>query len=364
MNRSASRGAIVGASTVDVAAIERSLAPKERLIEYFAADDRLLIFVLSRQSTHFVVVPVTSATIAEQARQARDLVAGRRANASGPLIALYANLVQPLERRGLLAGTEGLVVVPHGALTYLPFAALRESATAPYLAERFSILTLTSASALVPLRIAIGAATSGNEVFAPLTKELPASRDEAVAVSRALTAKPRIDGDASELAVRRALHDASIVHVASHGTLDADRPMFSAVALAPAASAADTRPDNDGRLETHEVLGLDVRSRLVYLSGCETALGASGQTSFHTGEDYATLAQAFLFAGARNVVATLWRIDDRGATEFATRFYGALAESTPASALAAAQRAMIHDTRYNAPYYWAAYTLSGAGILQ
>ena len=364
MNRSASRGAIVGASTVDVAAIERSLTPRERLIEYFAADDRLLIFVLSRQSTHFVVVPLTSDTLAEQARLARDLVAGRRANASAPLTALYGNLVEPLERRGLLAGAEGLVIVPHGALTYLPFAALRESSTAPYLVERFSILTLTSASALVPLRLAIGAAASGNEVFAPLTKELPASRDEAAAVSRALATNPRIDAAASESAVRRALHDASIVHVASHGTLDADRPMFSAVVLASAASAADTRPDNDGRLETHEVLALDVRSRLVYLSGCETALGASGQASFHNGEDYTTLAQAFLFAGARNVVATLWRIDDRGAAEFATRFYGALDESTPASALAAAQRAMIHDPRYSAPYYWAAYTVSGAGTLQ
>ena len=194
--------------------------------------------------------------------------------------------LRPLEKRDLFAGARGLVLVPHGALTYLPFSALRDSPRSPYLAERFSIITLTSASALVPLRQTTTEAASGGQVFAPLTKELPASRDEATAVSRALTAHASLDADASEAAVRRALRSASIVHVASHGILDADRPMFSAVALAPSRTAST--PDDDGRLETHEVLGLDVASRLVYLSGCETALGASGPTSFHTGEDYTT----------------------------------------------------------------------------
>ena len=361
MNRSASRGAIVGASTVDVPSIQRSLAPGERVVEYFTAQDRLLIFVVSPQRVQFVKVPVSDTAIAEQARLARDLVATRNANASAPLSALYANLVRPLEQRELLAGADRLIVVPHDALTYLPFAALRASDSAPYLAERFSVVMLTSASALVPLRRARPAATRGNEVFAPLTKELPASRDEAAAVSRTLAANPTIDASASELAVRRALHLASIVHVASHGTLDTARPMFSAIALAPASGADDAGPENDGRLETHEVLGLTVNSALVYLSGCETALGASGSTGFRGGEDYTTLAQAFLFAGARNVIATLWRIDDRGASEFATRFYGALRASTPASALATAQRNLIHDPKYALPYYWAAYTVSGAG---
>ena len=76
-------------------------------------------------------------------------------------------------------------------------------------------------------------------------------------------------------------------------------------------------------LEVHEVVGLLVRSRLVFLSGCETGLGAAGARAFAAGEDYATLARAFHYAGAREVVATLWRVEDRGAAEFAAkiRFY-------------------------------------------
>jgi CHAT domain-containing protein len=140
--------------------------------------------------------------------------------------------------------------------------------------------------------------------------------------------------------------------------------MFSAIALAPPSRAGDVTPSNDGRLEMHEVLAMEVGSRLVYLSGCETALGAATPTSSRSEEDYATLAQAFLFAGARDVVATLWRIDDRGAADFAIRFYQSLRSTSPTEALALAQRALIHDQRYAAPYYWAAYTVSGAGTIQ
>src|SRR5262249_54055842 len=153
--------------------------------------------------------------------------------------------------------------------------------------------------------------TSGGRVFAPLTHALPASRDEAAAVAFALAVAPTLDSAASERALRDALQSSPIVHVASHGTLDADHPMFSSIALAP--PTRNAAPANDGRLEMHEVLAMDVTSRLVYLSGCETALGAAAPTSSRSDEDYSTLAQAFLFAGARDVVATLWRIDDRAA---------------------------------------------------
>ena len=364
MARVDSRSAILGASTVGVNAVKASLAPDERLLEYFETTDRLLIFVVSRQSVDFAEVPIGSASIAEQARLARDLLRDPKRDASTTLEALYASLIAPLDERGLLTGARQLVIVPHGPLTYLSFAALRKHEGAPYLAEQFSITTLTSASAIVPLRARARTTAVGSRVFAPLTRELPASRDEAAAVASTLAVAPTLDSSASERALRDALTSSSIVHVASHGTLDAERPMFSAITVARPSRAADFSPSNDGRLETHEVLAMKVASRLVYLSGCETALGAATPTSSRSDEDYATLAQAFLFAGARDVVATLWRIDDEGAAEFAGRFYKSLRSASPAEALAQAQRSLIHDPRYSSPYYWAAYTVSGAGTIQ
>ena len=120
-------------------------------------------------------------------------------------------------------------------------------------------------------------------------------------------------------------------------------------------------PADDGRLEVHEVLGLTIGSPLVFLSGCETGLGSAWSTSFDRGDDYTTLAQAFLYAGARNVVATLWRVADESAAEFAASFYEAFRSSGAADALALAQRRMIGDARYSAPYFWASYQVSGAG---
>jgi len=148
-----------------------------------------------------------------------------------------------------------------------------------------------------------------------------------------------------------------MVHVASHGVLNSINPLFSRIELA----RRSDRPEDDGRLEVHELLDLSVRSPLVYLSGCETGLGLAWSTDFARGEDYTTLAQSFLYAGARNVVATLWRIEDDGAAAFAQRFYRHLRQLSASEALAATQREMRGDPKYGAPYYWAAYFLTGGG---
>jgi CHAT domain-containing protein len=255
------------------------------------------------------------------------------------------------------------VLVPHGALAYLPFAALVRDAPAGkrYLVQDYEMVMLASASALPALRArAPATTTSAASVLAPLPAELPGSVDEAAIVASAFTGvRPSTGSLATEGALRSALARSAVIHVASHGVFDARSPMFSGIRLASTSTLRD--PDDDGRLETHEVLGLDVRSELVFLSGCETALGPAWGSSFERGEDYVTLAQAFLFAGSRNVVATLWRIDDRGAAEFARRFYATLSHASPMESLAAAQRAAIAGVRYRNPYYWAPYVVSGSG---
>ncbi len=162
---------------------------------------------------------------------------------------------------------------------------------------------------------------------------------------------------ATEQSVRTALSSGHTVHLATHGILNARNPMFSRVALARNGGG----PADDGRLDVHELLSLDVRSPLVFLSGCDTGVGNSWSTSYAIGEDYSTLAQAFLFAGAQNVIATLWAIEDQGAGEFAGHFYDALGATSPVQAVAAAQRAMLADDRFSAPYYWAGYQLAGSG---
>jgi CHAT domain-containing protein len=113
-------------------------------------------------------------------------------------------------------------------------------------------------------------------------------------------------------------------------------------------------------LEVHEILGLSTTSPLVYLSGCETALGGAADNSFTSSSDENSLAQAFLIAGARTVVATLWKVDDAAAAAIADGFYHQMrAGAYPEDALAKAQRRSLKGA---ASFTWAAYTVSTTGL--
>jgi CHAT domain-containing protein/tetratricopeptide (TPR) repeat protein len=358
--------ALLGASSLDASRIQQSLRPREALLDYFATPDTLIAFVVTADSVRVVRMRVRPSELAGRVRVVRDLIAARtsEANASRDAArALHDVLIAPAERVGALRGIERLVIVPHGALAYLPFAALRDPRTDRHVVERYAIQYLPSATALPVLRrtdlTAEQTATGTPVGFAPFPDALPATpREVHRFVERVPRASSRVGSAASERALRSALADRGIVHVASHGELNAHNPMFSRIRLAVGRSGDRT---DDGRLEVFELFGLSVRSPLVFLSGCDTGSGTAWSTDFEQGEDYVTLARAFLFAGGRNVIATLWRIDDTGAEELAGRFYANLQRMTPADALAAAQRAMLKDTRYAAPYYWAGYQLSGAG---
>jgi len=356
---------ILGASTVGATDVRRSLQAGEALVEFLSTSERLLTFVVTREGVRWTESPITEGDLAERVRSARSVIASRGPGGDAPLRGLHERLIAPLERSGMLAGVRTLVVVPHGALAYLPVAALLHDTPsgARYLVEDYSLLWLASASALPMLRGRAAARGSAQaSVLAPLPAELPASRDEASAVVRASGARSWVGDAATERVLREALARGGVVHVASHALNEARSPMFSGIRLAT--PSGPRQPDDDGRLETHEVLAMSVRTPLVFLSGCETALGPAWGTSFERSDDYVTLAQAFLFAGAQNVVATLWRIDDRSAADLAGRFSRALTGASPAEALATAQRELIRGGTYRRPYYWAAYVVSGSGIVR
>ncbi len=356
--------ALLGAAPANAAAIRASLSPGEVLLEYLVTPDRLLIFVADHQRLTTLSHSVQAADLAARVRLARELLAHRGADESRDQVlrALFDELILPVDSAGLLRDARRLVVVPHASLTYLPFAALIDRRSGHHLVEDFVLLHVPSAAALGALRT--GSAASGGGVaagagFAPFPDQLPSTRREVQSFRQAVPgAATFIGSPATEQQLRRALEGEGVIHVATHGEMNARNPLFSRLALAP---GRGNDGDDDGWLEVRELLGLHSRSPLVFLSGCETGLGAAWSTEFETGEDYTTIAQALLYAGARNVVATLWRIDDAAAGDFAARFYGKLRTVAVPEALADAQRAMLADPRYRSPYYWAAYEVSGGG---
>ncbi len=187
---------------------------------------------------------------------------------------------------------------------------------------------------------------------------LPASRVEAETIL-ALVApderKAALDFDASyQTATQGELDQYRFVHIATHGLLDEIHPELSGLLL----SQVNRQGGNEnGYFTTLDAFNLKLNAELVVLSGCRTALGKEVR-----GEGLMGLTRGFMYAGARRVMASLWQVNDAATAELMKHFYrGMLGEKKllPAAALRAAQLEMLKDPRWNAPYYWAAFTLQG-----
>ena len=119
------------------------------------------------------------------------------------------------------------------------------------------------------------------------------------------------DLNANEDNVRsRDLGGYRVLHVATHGLLDAERPQFTGVVLSLVGNKS-----NDGFLRTDEIFNLKLGSPLVMLSACETGLGKEKR-----GEGVIGLTRAFMYAGAPRGVS-LWSVADRSTAELMTDFY-------------------------------------------
>jgi CHAT domain-containing protein len=267
---------------------------------------------------------------------------------------LHRILLDPWKDTGVLRGVDHLVIVPHGALAALPFAALWNRSSGRFAIEDYAITTLPSVAALAKCCDSVRVDLSRMLILAPLANELPGTRREAKAIARVIPgAEVKLGAASTEQDALAGLAAGRPLHVASHGSHSAQNPLFSRMVVG---SALRESPGNDGLLEVHEILGLSTSSPLVYLSGCETALGREADNAFASSSDENSLAESFLIAGARTVVATLWQVDDAGAASVAEDFYAQLRSgASPDDALARAQRRAL-KTAHN--FTWASYTVA------
>ena len=186
-------------------------------------------------------------------------------------------------------------------------------------------------------------------------QRLLSSRAEVESVGALVAATKRsvlLDFDASKSRLNAAGRP-RIVHIATHGVLDTEHPERSGLVLSRRAPDGKTV---DGFLSLAEVYALSLPADLVTLSACETALGEEVR-----GEGFIGLARGFLHAGARAVVASLWKVHDRATAELMKAFYvGVLQLGLPHDkALARAQKVLASQERFKSPYYWAGFVLSG-----
>ncbi len=310
------------------------------VIEYAMLPDSLAIFCLTRHGIVAERVPIDRGALATRVLSfARKLQA--RQDVSGEAASLHALLIAPVA--STIAGARELVIVPDRELNMLPFAALHDGAR--YLIESYSVRVAPSAARL-PNRFADpGAASNAVVISDPATNRaprLPGSRREAESIAAIHGASILQGDDATRARVSVAMASSAIVHYAGHA--DSNAETYGALLLA-------SNGNDSGLLSASEIAALDLRARpLVVLSACGTLRGNPTHVA-----GMPSLARAFLAAGARAVVGTLWEIDDDVAAHLFIRFHERLgAGEVPAGALRAAQLEMLQssDPRLRHPSSW------------
>ncbi len=328
--------------------LEAALPAGTALVSYHILTDRILIWTVRRSGITGVSVARSAKELEAQVRNFTTLVSrpGQDRALDPVAQSLFTALIQPA---GLQAD-ERIVLEPFGILHNLAFAALKNGGR--WLVEDHAVSEVLTAGS-------IAGATAGRFpdghailVFADPDGSLPAADKEAAAIAGLVPGVAVLAGaQASKDRFEAAAPRATVVHVAAHAEFDPLDPLSSRIRLAGSPGAA-------GDLQAREVYGLQLgKVDMLVLSACETSIGSPSP-----GDEVIGFNRSFLTAGVRNLVSTLWSVNDQATALLMAVFYKTIsAAAQPASlpdGLRAAQLFLLHDRVTASPFYWAAFTLT------
>jgi len=408
------RSGISGAGAESVAplplpAIRKQLLGKDAvLLEYLTGPQQSHLWVVSRTSFRHYALP-GEATLRASVRRLYDSLTAANRLPSGATIEqreaeqaaadvrasreakALAGILLPMPADAL--GKASLLIVGDGPVQMVPFALLPDPGDPNRrLGGAHALAVEPSASVLARIRDAAPPATDGRvlivadpaysrsavhsgERWPPLLPTsyspplrsaidgrlaslppLPMSRVEAQEIAKLASGRAvtLLDFAATPAALRRqAAEPFSVIHIATHTLLDDRHPDLSGLVLSLVNRQGHRQ---DGFLPLLDIYKLRLRAHLVVLSACETNIGNDLR-----GEGLLSLARGFLYAGARQVVASLWKVDDRATAVFMQRFYTALLRDnlTAPAALRRVQDQMSQDPAWRSPRFWAGFVLEG-----
>jgi CHAT domain-containing protein len=341
---------------------EQVLDNKTALLAYALGPKESVLWVVTRDTWNAHFLP-PAAEIAKKVLAFVNSRQGTESDAVRSLAQLSQVLLPPRER--LLEGRR-LLILPDGVLWFVPFEALIDATdihsghmdlqNPDYLLRNHEIVYAPSATVLTTIRRrTITENRRWEKDFLGLAPEtyaampaLPYARLEVEMIAKLFPdgmSHVRLGSDATKTALQTEdLRRYRYLHFATHGVADTDKPQFCGLVL----GAADL-------LHTFEILNLECDADIIVASACESGLG-----ELMSGEGMVGLIRAFLYAGARSVVASLWRVHDESTARLMQRFYAHLKAGTmdKSEALRRAKLELIDDG-WRHPYCWAPFVLIG-----
>ncbi len=385
--------------TAAVNDIQKALDKDQLLLEYFIGDETIYIFALDRDKLTVETLP-RDESFAENFRGMTGSLRRVTQRQKFPQYSkqLYDWLIAPVEKR--IAKKKRLVIIPDGPLAYIPFEALiRENPVAggtrpdfgklPYLLRTHEVSYHYSANLFLNSRnkldeerqtqFAFGGYApfadadeevikseegifgeffsmmrSGNQDF----KLLKHSDEEVEDIIDAFddhddVARGFLSDRATEENFKRRAGQFRYLHLATHSFVNNEKPELSGVAFHP----TDSTSSEDGILYASEIYNLDLNADLVVLSSCESGIG-----KLVKGEGVMALTRGLLYAGAPNVLVSLWSVLDEDTSVLMRQFYNTLLKKNGkrnARALREAKLAMLEDPATAAPHSWSSFVLIG-----
>ena len=334
----------------DVHELQKKLGEDDVLVEYTALGDELLAFIVTQNSVRVSRRLMSVAEINQHLHALRFQIDTLRFGAQSirrHLSALTEKINIHLRRlyeqliRGL--GTlnhHKLIVVPHGALHYLPFHALHDGEK--YLIEACEISYAPSAAIFQQCMQRSKHGLERPLLMGVSDEQTPRISDEIRTLSEVFPEATVFIGDtATTEALRQNSAGVDVLHLACHGQFRSDNPLFSALRLA------------DGWFTVRDAYNLKLENALVTLSACET-----GANVVKPGDELIGLARGFFSAGARSVLLSLWMVDDETTDQMMVDFYQEMKQGRSlAASLRAAQLKILKERPH--PFFWSPFILVG-----
>lgn len=347
--------------------IQSILQNDEALISYFTSESRIYIFNITKSS--FDVYDELKNEDAEK------LIIGFRNSIIYNDKELFVELGYTLYQQYLskIKLKENLIIIPDGRLASIPFEAFLLKKTdenelyqdLKYLSLKSSVSYQFSAT-IFKNGLSSPSKDSQNEALfcAPIAfpniginlASLPGSKSEVdnIAVifrnNKFLTQSFQ-EKNATELKIKSEnLLKYKYLHFATHGLVNETKPELSEIFL-------QKEGNEDGNLYSGEIFNLKLNAKLITLSACQTGLG-----KITKGEGMIGLSRALVYAGAQNLIVSLWTVNDNSTSDLMQKFYAELLlnkEQNINKSLQMAKKKLIKNPSYSAPYYWAAFVLIG-----
>jgi CHAT domain-containing protein len=338
-------------NSTELNSLQRQIGNQKTLIEYVKFDSKVSAFIISEETIDFVPDLADESEIVEYleglqfqfgalrfgAKIVEKFMPELKKRADSYLNKLYEKLIGPLESH---LNDLDLIIIPVGALHYVPFHALYDGAH--YLIESREIVFSPSATVWQKLNSRPVKKLKSALLFGFADEQIPM-------VNREIEALKKIFSEARSFVGNQANFDNyiesaskfDILHLACHGKFRSENPLFSSLHLA------------GGYVTVHDICEQNLKAELVTLSACETGLN-----KIFAGEEILGLARGFLTAGASSLVLSLWTVNDLATTELMKSFYTQLQRGRAVSAsLRNAQQKFIERGAH--PYFWSPFVIIG-----